>query len=104
MPTGKHSKHARGARHPLWRGRAAVRETPLYRLWSNMRNRCNNVRGQDYHLYGGRGIHICARWDDFDLFAADVGPHPGYGFTLVRIDDAGDFEPGNVRWAPRTRS
>lgn len=78
------------------------KRTPLHRLWLNMRNRCNNPKTASYRYYGGRGIKVCARWDRFVNFAADVGEHPGSGWTLDRIETDGDYEPGNVRWATRT--
>lgn len=77
------------------------KRTALHMLWLNIRNRCNNPRGQDYKHYGARGIQVCARWNSFAIFAADVGPHPGAGLTLDRIETDKDYEPGNVRWATR---
>lgn len=75
--------------------------TTLHRLWLNLRNRCNNPNTPDYKYYGGKGVSVCPRWDDFTLFAQDVGPHPGKGLTLDRIDTNKGYEPGNVRWATR---
>ncbi len=91
----------RGSTHYNFRHGGAVRTAtlPLYRAWKAMRNRCNNPNGQDWRYYGGKGVTICSRWDEFALFAADVGPHPGSGWTLDRIDGAGNYEPSNVRWA-----
>jgi hypothetical protein len=75
---------------------------PLYYRWKNMRARCNNPRLPSYRYYGAKGVMVCSRWDDFSVFAADVGPCPTPGWTLDRIDSAGHYEPTNVRWASRT--
>lgn len=71
---------------------------PLYGAWLTMRNRCSNPNHPDYEYYGERGISVCERWDSFPLFVQDVGKRP-YGRTLDRMDNDGDYEPGNVRWA-----
>jgi hypothetical protein len=72
--------------------------TPIYMRWATMVARCENPRDSGYANYGGRGIRVCARWHDFALFYADVGDPPP-GRSLDRIDNDGDYEPGNVRWA-----
>ncbi len=70
-----------------------------YSAWLNMRLRCSNPTVQNYAFYGGRGITVCGRWDaSFEAFLADAGPCPGAGYSLDRINNAGNYEPGNVRW------
>lgn len=70
-----------------------------YQAWKDMRKRCMNPRSSDYHLYGGRGISICERWEKFENFLADMGEAPK-GFSLDRFpNNNGNYEPGNCRWA-----
>lgn len=77
----------------------AMHGTAEYRCWRNIRQRCFNPKNGRYDDYGGRGITMCEEWrDSFASFYAHVGPRPD-GCTLDRINNDGNYEPGNVRWA-----
>ncbi len=79
-------------------GESASR-TVEYSAWVSMRSRCNSPKNPRYGRYGGRGIKVCERWQDYDNFLADMGRRPGEGLSLDRVNNDGDYEPNNCRWA-----
>lgn len=93
---GVAASNKRRARHGMWKSKE-------YSTWRGLRARCLDPNNGAYNSYGGRGISVHPAWagsDGFDAFYADVGPAPaGNRVSLDRIDNDGNYEPGNVRWS-----
>jgi hypothetical protein len=72
----------------------------MRRAWAHMISRCHNENDKSFKNYGARGIQVCERWrNSFDTFFTDVGMRPGTGYSLDRINNDGNYEPSNCRWA-----
>lgn len=79
--------------------------TKLYNVWNSMIQRCTNPNSKSYPDYGGRGIKVCEEWHSFDTFQKWAWDH-GYGenVEIDRIDNDGDYCPGNCRWITRVKN
>jgi len=76
-----------------------MKECGEYSIWQCMLNRCRNPKVRGYDRYGGRGIEVDPRWNDFEEFYKDMGPRPTMEHSIDRIDNSGDYCKANCKWS-----
>ncbi len=73
---------------------------PAYNVWASMKDRCSNPNNAQFKNYGARGISVCERWrESYQAFFEDMGPRPSPKHSVDRINNDGNYEPNNCRWA-----
>lgn len=82
--------------------KAIRRESHEYWIWNMIVQRCKNPRVKNWADYGGRGIDVCDSWLKFENFYADMGPRPGKGYSIDRVDNNAGYHKDNCKWATRT--
>ncbi len=104
VPHNKRCQSCSGKANRTHGQKCGGKVSTLYRIWHGIKVRCFDVNSVPYKDYGGRGITMSSEWRaDFQVFADYVGERPE-GKELDRINNDGNYEPGNVRWATKTEN
>lgn len=97
-------KHGDPTRVDPGRHTHGMSRKPEYKVWKNMRDRCSKISCKSFPDYGARGIVVCDRWfNNFETFFLDMGPRPSPKHSIDRINNDGNYEPGNCRWATKAQ-
>lgn len=92
-------KKTSGPSNPAFKhGASRGRRPKEYGVWLVMKDRCRNPRNKRFDRYGGRGIEVCERWNEYENFIADMGPRPSGRFSVERVNNDGHYEPRNCKW------